>query len=399
MPEDLRIGFVSIQDATNVHTWSSIPSNVARRLVAQGVDVQVFSPLSQRWKALLIPRWAQARMRGTTAQLDRSPVMLASYADQLTRLLRQTPVDVIVSTSSIPVAKLICPQPIVLWQDAVFHTMLDYYDDYTGLSRRLIQHGKDQEEAALRTCAIAAYASEWAARSARDLTDPDKVVVFPFGASVTVQHGEADVEAWARARRSRHPGRCELLFIGVDWVRKGGEVAVETARCLRELGIETRLTVVGCEPPERLPDWVRVLGFVSKRDAVGQARLAELLEASDFFILPTRAEAAGIVFCEASAFGLPSLAYATGGVPDYVRNGVNGVCLPPGTPADRFAQAIAGLLADGSAYEALCFGAFRDYESRLNWDSSVRELIALCRRAVNDASRPVTGLSPPREVA
>jgi glycosyltransferase involved in cell wall biosynthesis len=84
-------------------------------------------------------------------------------------------------------------------------------------------------------------------------------------------------------------------------------------------GIRTTLTVVGCQPAGVLPEYVRVLGFISKSTIKGREKLASLLQKLDFLILPTMAEAAGIVFCEASAFGLLSLSYSTGGVPDMWR--------------------------------------------------------------------------------
>jgi glycosyltransferase involved in cell wall biosynthesis len=66
------------------------------------------------------------------------------------------------------------------------------------------------------------------------------------------------------------------------------------------------------------------------------------------------AEAAGIVFCEASAFGLLSLSYSTGGVPDYVANGVNGACLSAGSSSEDVANAVIEILRDSNGYEALC---------------------------------------------
>jgi glycosyltransferase involved in cell wall biosynthesis len=181
---------------------------------------------------------------------------------------------------------------------------------------------------------------------------------------------------------------CHLLFIGVDWVRKGGAIAVEVARLLNEAGIATKLTVVGCRPEEATPEFVNVLGFISKSTSDGKTQLQTLLRQADFFILPSLAEAAGIVFCEASAFGLPSLSYATGGVPDYVRNGVNGVCLPVGTPASEFATAIQEILENPGQYEALCLGAYNEYQTRLNWQTSIRALVDLCQRALQDSQCP-----------
>jgi len=71
------------------------------------------------------------------------------------------------------------------------------------------------------------------------------------------------------------------------------------------------------------PEFVNVIGFVDKASADGYAMLNKPLEESHFMILPTFAEAYGIVFCEASSFGLPSIALKRGGVP--VKDHVNGL--------------------------------------------------------------------------
>ncbi|WP_270350498.1 glycosyltransferase [Ligilactobacillus salivarius] len=57
-------------------------------------------------------------------------------------------------------------------------------------------------------------------------------------------------------------------------------------------------------------------------------------------LLPTRAECAGIVFNEASAFGVPSLSVDTGGVADYVKNNINGYRMPLSANGEDFALKI-----------------------------------------------------------
>jgi glycosyltransferase involved in cell wall biosynthesis len=387
MSRRLRIGFVSIHDACDVEQWSGIPSHVLEAFRKLDVDVQVISPLSQRIKYLLAPAKLMARFTKSKASLDHYPLVIKSYARQITRAIRKQPVDVIVSMSSIPIAYLRCEEPIIFWTDAVFHAMFDYYTGaFQGMGSAAIARARLQEETALARCTFAAYASTWAADGAKQLTDPGKIFVLPFGASVAIEHTAQDVEAWAKRKRQVRPKSCNLLFLGVDWNRKGGAVAVESAKILNERGVPTKLTVVGCQPPDAVPDFVQVLGFVSKSTEEGRQKLKTLLWESDFLILPSVAEAAGIVFCEASAFGLPSLSYATGGVPDYVRNGVNGVCLPIGSSAADFADAVSEILRVPGMFEKLSAGAFHEYESRLNWDSSVRLLVDLCHRAFESVS-------------
>lgn len=378
----MRIGLVSVHDARDARMWSGIPFQVLNHLLKLGVEVEVFSPLQAKSKYLLAPWKAMAKMQRTSLSLDHFLLVQADYAHQLRKRMRERPVDVVVSLSTIPVARLKCDVPIVTWTDAVFHAMHRYYGGaFSNQSAAALARARRQEQAALENGTFAAYASHWACAGARELVREEKLRVIPFGASLPITHTEADIVRSAKQKSAQRPRRCELLFVGFDWKRKGGEVAVEVAQQLNDAGLPTRLRVVGYSPEHAYPGFVCFEGAVDKSSEAGVARLAALYRDADFFLLPTRSEAAGIVFCEASAFGVPSLSYDTGGVSDYVRNGVNGACLPSSAAAGDFAALIRTWFEDPAAYEALSVGAFREYESRLNWTASVRALIALCQEA------------------
>jgi glycosyltransferase involved in cell wall biosynthesis len=247
-----------------------------------------------------------------------------------------------------------------------------------------------QEEKAVDRCTIGAYSSNWAAEGARNLTLTDKIRVVHFGASMPVNHDIGTIQEWVSERLNRQPSECRLLFVGVEWERKGGAVAVETARLLNKLGIKTTLTIVGCQPEGDVPSYVEVSGFLNKHSPQARKQLEDLYRRATFFILPTRAEASAIVYCEASAFGLPTLTFRTGGVEDYVRDGVNGVCLPLDSGPANFAETAKEIIEDRDRYSALCLGAFNEYKTRLNWDNTAGGLVDLCREALRNKS----GLQP-----
>jgi glycosyltransferase involved in cell wall biosynthesis len=66
----------------------------------------------------------------------------------------------------------------------------------------------------------------------------------------------------------------------------------------------------------------------------------------------------GLVGLEAGLLGLPAAAFAVGGIPEWLSNGVNGF-LAPGDPptAAGLAQAIANCLQDANQYARLRQGA------------------------------------------
>jgi glycosyltransferase involved in cell wall biosynthesis len=167
----------------------------------------------------------------------------------------------------------------------------------------------------------------------------------PFGANLETLPTGREVNA-AIAERPRT--RCRLLWMGVDWERKRGDLVVEVAKRIEAQGIPVELTVVGCRPPgdRELPEWVNVEGFVSKRTAVGTARLTELFARSHFLVMPSLAEAYGLVYCEAAAYGVPAVAAHTGGVPTIVVDDETGVLEDPSAEADAYAGRIIALMRD-----------------------------------------------------
>lgn len=66
-------------------------------------------------------------------------------------------------------------------------------------------------------------------------------------------------------------------------------------------------------------NFVNYLGFLDKEDKKDYRKYLDAWKKVNILLLPTRAECAGIVFNEASAFGVPSLSVDTGGVADYVK--------------------------------------------------------------------------------
>ena len=108
-------------------------------------------------------------------------------------------------------------------------------------------------------------------------------------------------------------------------------------------------------------------GYLSKSTEEGRRKINELYKNAHFFVLPTQNECYGIVFCEASSFGLPSLAPKTGGVPSVVIDGKNGKLFELSDGGEKYAEYIETMLADYESYKKLCISSFEEYETRLNW--------------------------------
>jgi glycosyltransferase involved in cell wall biosynthesis len=166
-------------------------------------------------------------------------------------------------------------------------------------------------------------------------------------------------------------GQCRLLFLGVEWDRKGGDITLETFRLLKQKGVSPHLHIIGCVPPHDVSNEknITVIPFLDKNKPKEFQQLHKIFLETDFLMLPTRAECAGVVFSEASAYGIPSITTDTGGVSTYVKNGMNGFAFPLQSGADVYAEKINELLADNEAMQNLKHSAIKYYEKKLNWDN------------------------------
>ncbi|WP_416909331.1 MAG: glycosyltransferase [Polymorphobacter sp.] len=87
------------------------------------------------------------------------------------------------------------------------------------------------------------------------------------------------------------------------------------------------------------------------------------------FTLLSRQEAAAVVFAEASSYGLPSVAFDTGGVSTLVKDGDNGLLFSLDTPIEAIADKLGALLRDPQAHAEMRVRARTRFETKLNWSS------------------------------
>jgi glycosyltransferase involved in cell wall biosynthesis len=378
----LRVAYVTSYDARDMLVWSGTGNRIGRTLTEAGLDVQYVGPLAEDRAAWFKVKHAFHKLvlRASYAR-QREPRIVRGYARQTLEQIRGRGVDVVFSPGQVEVSLLDCPQPIVTWADATFAQMVDYYPGCARLTRGSVRLGLDLERQAFGRVAMSIFASSWAAESAvRDCgADPARVCVVPFGANVADPPSRAAVEAAVAARPT---DRCRLLFIAIDLARKGFAVAVEAAEAMNRAGLPTELTVVGGTPDGPVPPFVKPIGFVKKSTPDGRATMDHLLATSHFLVLPSKAEAYGLAPAEANAYGIPGMTSDTGGLSDVVRAGVNGQTFPVSAGGAAYAEAMRRLLADPSAYRALCLRSRDEYEQRLNWGVAGRRVREILERVV-----------------
>ena len=376
-PAALRVLYATSMDPHDVRAWSGTVRFIAQSLERNDVDVQYLGELQRRrmWMKKAINRMQQWFAPDQIFPVERTLSMARRFADEIASKLPVCDCRLVFSPSSIPIALLKCDRPKVFYTDATFAGILDLYPEYRNYPKRYIEQGHYLEREALRNCDLAIYSSPWAARTAVEHygADPGKLRVVPFGCNLDSIPDRTLMEASIKGRQME---RCELLFLGVAWERKGGDIALRTAERLHAQGVPVRLTIVGCEPTTASSNnLVEVHPFISKNTTEGQQRLSGLIQRSHFLLLPTRADCSPIVYSESNAFGVPCITTDVGGTTGSIREGVNGHALPLSAGEDAYAEVITRYFTSPSDYRKLALSALAEHHDRLNWSATGRALL------------------------
>ena len=167
--------------------------------------------------------------------------------------------------------------------------------------------------------------------------------------------------------------RDRLLFVGRLVERKGAVFAIRALAELTQRGRSARLVVVG-EGPEReaLIALATSLGVGDRVELTGALSPSEVrthYATGGIFVMPAvtdwkgEQEGFGMVIVEAMAYGLPVVASRSGGIPDIIRDGENGLLVPERDVA-ALADAIQRVIDDGALAGRLAASARDDVRHR-----------------------------------
>lgn len=122
---------------------------------------------------------------------------------------------------------------------------------------------------------------------------------------------------------------------------------------------KTHLTIIGTGPLEsKLRSLIDKTGSNTTLLSQGfpHAEVPDLLRKYDYFVAPSRNETQGLAMCEAMACGLPVVATNVGGIPEFVRDGVDGYLVPPENP-NALREAVLKLIAEPEWFEQMGYNA------------------------------------------
>ncbi len=294
--------------------------------------------------------------------VSHSIALSKAYAYDINKQLSKLHYDAIWGFDSVFLAYIVSSKPIYYRTDAVFDSMVDYY--IFNIPNKYQRQGHLLETRVLLKSNYVFVPSQWVVNEIAKWfyeVDLSKIKFVHSGANMPLKTSFTPPQFSSESLR--------FLFIGKNIMRKGFDIAYEVVKIINEkYNVNAVLNViggdVGCYSESK---YVRYYGFLDKNNSKHLELFEKVLSDSQWFLFPTHAECAGIVNCEVSAYGIPIVAFDTGGVSSYVLNQINGFCLPLDTSPELIAEKIFSVSKE--EYLEFSSNARQLYLSKFNWDA------------------------------
>jgi glycosyltransferase involved in cell wall biosynthesis len=259
------------------------------------------------------------------------------------------------------------------------HVLRGYFDPVRSTAFRLLERWL-----ARRTTALIAVSPE-----VRDdlvslgVAPREKFTVVRLGIELDERVGTDSDGPRAETRRALGipADRFVVGWIGrMTGVKRTDDVLL-AVRALRERGVDTVLCMVGDGPDrDAVERRAHQLGIVRDSLFLGyQEEVASYYAAFDALILPSANEGTPVSAIEALAGGRPVVATRVGGVPDVVRDGVDGFLVEPGD-VDAMAERLSALAADPPLRHRMGEAGRASVHERYSVERLLDDIDALYRR-------------------
>ena len=179
---------------------------------------------------------------------------------------------------------------------------------------------------------------------------------------------------------------CLIGFIGRLSHEKGFRYLLEAATLLRKESIPVKLLVLGEGPQlgelvdrsrkQGLNGWCHFLGF--------QKDIHRWIPAMDVFVLSSLTEGTPMALLEVMSHGKPVVATNVGGVPQIIRNGINGMLVPPGD-AHAIRSAILDIISDPGFRRRLNEESLKTVRTQFNLKNWMEEIYGIYDDAIGGA--------------
>lgn len=369
-----RILFISTSSTSDDRcSWSGTVYQAFKGLQRAGYNVDYLSALRDYKQSfldkLICSYWIKVPAKfGKKTRMDESLYSVRIFRQTLHNF-DYSPYDVIFIPTHIAIVNAIpknIKAKIVHLVDATVDSLFGYYNEFSNLWFHNYWEAHILGKRAFKRSDLIIASSNWCKKNAINQygINPDKITVIEFGANID----DADIPEIKHQYDMTEPLR--IYWSGVNWVRKGGDIAFDCCKELIKRGYSVEFHITGMKVLDNdiaKQPWVNNHGFLNKNNPHEYHRLIDIISQQHIFLFPSRAECSSIALCEANAFGLPCFVYNTGGTANYVTNDYNGYMLPLSANGEDFALKIIKYI-NSNALEKLSHNSRTRYKISLNWE-------------------------------
>jgi len=363
-----NILYITRLDPLNLKSWSGTNYFILKCL-KKHFKVITVGPLSNRIRLFYILKRIFFSFSKIKYDIDRPRLVLKDFAFQVKKKINNLNYDAIIVTEPALLSFIESKKPVFIWTDFVFSTYYNHYFSDKKIHDETIKDGNLFERKSLKKSSRIFLTSKWAVNDAsKHYKIPlSKFSVIPFGANIENIPSKKKI---IKKIKDKNFSICKLITIGVHWDRKGIEKAVNLTKTMNNFGQHTKLYIVGARPPAGyvLPSNVEIFRFLDKNVPEDRRKLFELLYDSHFHVLFTKAEGCGIVFAEASSFGLYSITHNVGGVGGMISDNINGFKFDVKKDnLKKISKHIINIFQNKKYYLEKSLSSRIEYDNKLNW--------------------------------
>ena len=265
------------------------------------------------------------------------------------------------------------PRKYFVFTDLAFPDYLENYIGTKGYDPVDIQRIYNQEQKFLDGAAAVFFTSKWASENAKQklgLKNPSNHQVVRVAGNISIP----DTDTYSYV-----PGHPNLLFISLNFEKKGGMACYQAFLQVQEAFPEARLNIVGQEPPAEVLAHPGVVyhGRLNKENAEDLATFKKILAEASFLVHPTKMDATPTVIAEAAYFGCPAIAPAHFGIPDLVRDTHTGFLLHTDNYVTEIAGRVITLFGHKDQYLAMRKAAREFAIKELSWQGIAERIAAV----------------------
>jgi glycosyltransferase involved in cell wall biosynthesis len=312
----MHINFITTQSLTSISGgWSGMNVNIFNQL-NKYFEVTYIGPINPKTnisEKLTSKFFRTFGLKGKFFFF--SPKRLSIIAEILASKMNNH-ADALFFHGSTPWINFAPTKPYFAYLDASFHTFLSVYSKPTDFNKKDIDRILKLERVFLQNARRIFFSSKWALEETKSNyhLNGDNFTIAGLGGHMAIPT-ELNLAS-----------SCSLLFISVDFVKKGGITVIETFEILKKQIPNLILNIVGQKPPESVlkKEGIVYHGFLHKNIPDEVSKLEELFSTALFLLHPTQKDMTPLVIVEAGYYGIPAIAPSMFGIPEMIEDNETG---------------------------------------------------------------------------